>query len=113
MTMDENDLPDYLNRALSAARQRQREMIGDEDEDEMEDEVGDPNFDPELQVRCSCCAPVLRLPELSSLLRIRHRGEATPSGVCVLILIGWAPLRWAGLGVPGLFRGGAVGGERQ
>eukprot|EP00873_Tetraselmis_striata_P001646 jgi/Tetstr1/421910/TSEL_012810.t1 len=49
MTMDEGDLPNYLNRALSAARQRQRELLGDEDEDEMEDEVGDPNFDPEFQ----------------------------------------------------------------
>eukprot|EP00193_Tetraselmis_chui_P017729 CAMPEP_0177793156 /NCGR_PEP_ID=MMETSP0491_2-20121128/24920_1 /TAXON_ID=63592 /ORGANISM="Tetraselmis chuii, Strain PLY429" /LENGTH=737 /DNA_ID=CAMNT_0019315643 /DNA_START=296 /DNA_END=2512 /DNA_ORIENTATION=+ len=49
MTMDENDLPEYLNRALIAAKQRHREMVGDEDEEEMEDEVGDPNFDPDLQ----------------------------------------------------------------
>jgi hypothetical protein len=50
MTMDENDLPEYLNRALIAAKQRHREIVGDEDEEEMEDEVGDPNFDPDLQV---------------------------------------------------------------
>lgn len=50
MRLDESELPDYLSRAIAAARQKQREMSDDDDDDsEVEDEVGNPNFDPELQ----------------------------------------------------------------